>query len=392
MRRYLLVVAALVLSSGIVGCGGGGGGTTGASSVNLDGGVYSSYVANARVCLEDENGNIITTNSGKEICSSTYSDGTFQLSIPAGIAVTSNSRVALFVNAQGMELKVAEAPISQLKVTGMANTIAVTPLSLSGNDTKLANALGALIHGLAGDAAGYQDIVDLGNVEVEHIYEVNGTDAKELNIDKHTCLEDLLKHGAQLSIDVYNSFLNQSYKVSVNSSSVKLEINNEEKPVDYNCLQHERELQAHISELKAAVLGDKNLLLKARAKAVLISLDRYLTHLLNNLNLTDSDRQLINKIIDDTQSLLANLQHEENGLSDEDRSQIDTLITDLQSLVSSLQSEGFVHQARGLQQKITILQDIESGNVTIHLHHNGEHGGETGNSYGSSHHNNETEE
>ncbi len=385
MRKHLLVAAALALSAGIAGCGGGGGGSAGlssnTSSTTLDGGAYSSYVANAKVCLEDGNGNIVT-NAGNEVCSTTYSDGTFQLSIPSSVTVTDNNRIALFVNAQGTELKVAEAPISQLKVTGVDNTIAVTPLSLAGNDTKLASVLGAIIHGLAGDTTGYQDVVDLGNVEVEDVYEVNGTDVQELEIDNHTCLEDLIKQGAQLNIGVYNLSLNQGYKIKVNSSSVKLETNNEEKPINYNCLQHEQELQAHINELKAAVLGDKNLLLKAKAEAVLISLEGHLNHLLNNLNLTDSDKQLINTIISNVQSLLASIQSEENGLSDEDRSQINALITDLQTLVSSLESEGLVHQARELQQKINILQDIESGNVTIHFHHNGKHEGDTGNSHG----------
>jgi len=388
MRRYLLVALALALSSGIVGCGGGGsaGSSSNTSSATLDGGVYSSYVANAKVCLEDGNGDIVTAG-GNEVCSNTYSDGTFQLSVPPSVTVTNNNRVALFVKTQAGELKIAEAPLSQLEVTGMTNTIAVTPLSLAGNDTRLANTLGAFIHGLAGDATGYQDVVDLGSVEIEDLYEVNGTDVKELEIDNHTCLEDLIKQGAQLNVGVYNSSLNQEYRVKVNSSSVKLEVDNEEMPVNYNCLQHEQELQAHLNELKAAVLGDENLFLKAKAEAVLISLEGHLNHLLNNPNLSDFDKQLINTIINNLQSLLSSIQNEENGLSEEDKNQIDALITDLQTLVSSLQSEGFVHQVRGLQQKITILQDIENGNVTIHFHHNGEHGEETGNAHGSSHHN-----
>jgi len=381
MRKLLLMVTALTLSFGLASCGGGGGsgsvsmsspsGVENSSTVesrSIDGGVYSSYVANAEVCLEDPSGNILTDSNGDQLCSTTRSDGVFQLQLPAGFSLSNDDLVGLYVKtSDDSTIKIAEAPVSQLEVDNNTDTIAIAPLPIAENDQNLANTIGALIHALGGDTTGNADVVVLGNVEVSNLELVNQNgQAHPVLLNGNTSLEDLLKERKELRLQVYQGQLGQSYQITVNPNNstapVSVNLNGMLAKIAYNCQTHQEEFEEHLKALEALSSGNVSEYLQAKTVALLLSLNHFLSHILNSTFVSDNDKQAIQELIDTTIPSLINSINK-NGLNADNLSNIDNLISQLQTLASDLQSvsAGFkpAMLAVHLENTVSILESIE---------------------------------
>ena len=379
MRKFILLATALTLSFGLAGCGGGGGsGSVGLSSSSgggapstaetksVNGGVYSSYVVNAEVCLEDPAGNIMTDSNGNQLCSTTRSDGVFQLQLPAGFSLSDDDVVGLYVKtSDGSTVKIAEAPVSQLEVNGTTNTLAITPLSIAGNDSKLANTIGALIHALGGDTTGDADVVDMGNVEITGVESVNQNgETQPLLLNGSTSLENLLKKKKQLILHVYQKQMGQTYQVTVNpdnaTAPVSVNLNGTLNRVAYNCQAHREEIEEHLKALEALSSGNTSEYLQAKTVALLLSLQKFLKHLLNSQSVSDTDKQTVQELVNSAiSSLISSI--DKNGLNQDTLSSIKGLVSLLKTLASDLESANFrppmftVH----LRKTVALLESIE---------------------------------
>jgi len=145
MRKLLTVLSAVTVSSAILfSCGGGGGGGSLNSSSQeslsraIAGGVSASIVSNATVCLEDENGNIISYSNGSEACQRTDGNGTFIIQLPPDLNLN-GTMIALFVEDEnGDRLKIGEANYTdverltkQIFSNATDNLVNLNPLSLA---------------------------------------------------------------------------------------------------------------------------------------------------------------------------------------------------------------------------------------------------------------------
>ncbi len=382
MRNLILLATALTLPFGLASCGGGGGsGSVGLSSStgtgntstaetkSINGGVYSSYVANAEVCLEDPSGNILTDSNGEQLCSTTHSDGVFQLQLPADFSLSNDDLVGLYVKtSDGSTIKIAEAPVSQLEVNGTTDTLAITPLSIAENDQNLADTIGALIHALGGDTTGDADVVDLGNVEISNLEAVNQNGQPQpVLLNGNTSLEDLLKEKEQIILQVYQEQLGQAYQVTVNpnntSAPVSVNLNGTLTKIAYNCQAHQEEIEEHLKALEALASGNTSEYLQAKTVAALLSLKNFLSHLSYSpfaSSISDADKQTIQDLVNTTIPSLIN-DVNENGLNADALSGINNLISQLNTLISDLQSVGFrppmftIH----LENTVSLLESIE---------------------------------
>ena len=382
MRNLILLATALTLSFGLASCGGGGGsGSVGLSSSSgtgttstaetktINGGVYSSYVANAEVCLEDPDGNVLTDSNGDQLCSTTHSDGVFQLQLPADFSLSNNDLVGLYVKtSDGSTIKIAEAPVSQLEVNGTADTLAITPLSIAENDQNLADTIGALIHALGGDTTGDADVVDLSNVEISNLEAVNQNgQSQPILLNGNTSLEDLLKEKEHIILQVYQEQLGQTYQVTINPNStsapVSVNFNGALAKVSYNCQAHQEEIEEHLKALEALASGNTSEYLQAKTVAALLSLKNFLSHLSSSpfaSSVSDTDKQTIQDLINTTIPSLIN-EVNENGLNSDSLSGINNLISQLNTLISDLQSVNFRPPmfAIHLEKTVSLLESIE---------------------------------
>ncbi len=376
MRKLILLATALTLSFGLASCGGGGSsGSVGMNSSpgtgirNINGGVYSSYVANAEVCLEDPDGNILTDSNGDQLCSTTHSDGIFQLQLPADSSPSSDDLVGLYVKmSDGSTIKIAEAPISQLEVNGTADTLAITPLSIAENDQNLADVIGALIHALGGDTTGDADVVDLGNVEISNLETVNQNgQTQPVLLNGNTSLEDLLKEKERIILQVYQGQLEQTYQVAVNPNStsapVSVNLNGTPIGIAYNCQAHQEEIEEHLKALEALASGNTSEYLQAKTVAALLSLKNFLSRLLYlpfASSISDTDKQTIQDLVNTTIPSLINGVNE-SGLNSDTLSDINNLISQLNTLASDLQSVNFRPPmfAIHLENTVSLLESIE---------------------------------
>ncbi len=382
MRRLILLATALTLPFGLASCGGGSGsGSVGLSSSSgtgststaetksINGGVYSSYVANAEVCLEDPNGNILTDSNGEELCSTTHSDGVFQLQLPADFSLSNDDLVGLYVKtSDGSTIKIAEAPVSQLEVNGTTNTLAITPLSIAENDQNLADTIGALIHALGGDTTGDADVVDLGNVEISNLEAVNQNGQPQpVLLNGNTSLEDLLKEKEQIILQVYQEQLGQAYQVTVNpnntSAPVSVNLNGTLAKIAYNCQAHQEEIEEHLKALEALASGNTSEYLQTKTVAALLTLKNFLSHLSYSpfaSSISDADKQTIQDLVNTTIPSLIN-DVNENGLNADALSGINNLISQLNTLISNLQSVGFRPPmfAIHLENTVSLFESIE---------------------------------
>ena len=383
MRKLIFLATALTLSFGLASCGGGGGsgsigmnspsgaGTSSTAETNrsINGGVFSSYVANAEVCLEDSNGDILTDSNGNQLCSTTHSDGVFQLKLPADFSLSSDDLVGLYVQtSDGSTIKIAEAPVSQLEVNGTTDTLAITPLSIAGNDQNLADTIGALIHALGGDTTGDADVVDLGNVEVTNVETVNQNgQTKPVLLNGNTSLEDLLKEKEQIILQVYQEQLGQAYQVNVNptntSAPVSVNLNGILNRIAYNFQSHQQEFEEHLKALEALASGNISEYLQAKTVAALLSFKNFLSRLSSSpfaSSISDADKQTIQDLVNTTIPSLIN-EINENGLNSDTLSSINNLISQLNTLITDLQSVNFrlpmfaVH----LRNTVSLLESVE---------------------------------
>ncbi|GAB6076825.1 hypothetical protein [Desulfurobacterium crinifex] len=262
MKKLFAVVSVMAISIAMSGCGGGG--TSGSADVSseyrsVDGGVYASIVANATVCLEDAEGNILTNNDGEKICAQSDANGTFSLQVPPSIDL-SITQVALYVKDQnGDEIKIGETDYNTALADNTTDVIVVTPLALADNNETLADDIGALIHALGGDINGNATEIDLGNVDIENVtvVDTNGTELYLTDDDKS--LEELIKEKHKIRMRIHHDEVG-TVEVDMDptnsTASVSCKLDNdednefeEEKIVSYNATEKEEEWKEHLQEL-----------------------------------------------------------------------------------------------------------------------------------------------
>ena len=377
MRKYLMALTALALSAGIAGCGGGGGGgsvTSSTSSTTVDGGVYSSYVANAEVCLEDSSGNVVKDSSGNEICTTTDSNGVFQMKIP--FQISANNRIGLYVKtADGSKVKIADAPAAQLKLSN-ANSYALTPLSLADNNEELADAIGGVLHAMCGDTTGDATVVDLKGIEVTEVDAVasDGT-VTPVQLSDSLSLEEMLKEKKHLLLKLYNSQSGETYQVDINPENatvpVCINMNGKEETVSYSCQKHKEEIEEHLKELMGIVENNNNLFLQAKTAAILYSLSDYLNYISTLSSLTDTVKQEITDLENTVSSLIASINAD--GLTQDNKDALNSLISQLQALEGDLNSLNVSQEViNHLDDKIQHLEKIVNGTVAVYVYHHTE--------------------
>jgi len=268
-KKGLFLVGAALFAAGVISCGGGGGGSSSDnnSSSNggattgrtVEGGVYSSVVANATVCLEDNQGNILLYDNGTQACAQTDANGTFSLAVPPNTDLN-DTLVALYVYDQnGEPIKIGETAYTNTVVNATANLIAVTPLALADNDTALADDIGASIHALGGDLNGNATLVDMGQVDIESVELVNnGTTEPITDTDKP--IEYYLKEKHHLEIKAKHKKLG-TLILDINPTNAtapvtcKVDKNHDGKPDEIKHLRYDvhkkkQEWEKHIKELE----------------------------------------------------------------------------------------------------------------------------------------------
>ena len=265
-KKGLFLVGAALFAIGVISCGGGGGGgssnSNGGSSSGsrtVEGGVYSSVVANATVCLEDNQGNTLFYDNGTQACAQTDANGTFSLPVPPNTDLN-DTLVALYVYDQnGEPIKIGETPYPNTVVNATANLIAVTPLALADNDTNLADDIGASIHALGGDLNGNATVVDMGEVDIESVELVNnGTTQPITDTDKP--IEYFLKKKHHLEIKANHKKLGMLI-IDVNPTNAtapvlcEVDKNHDGKPdeikhLKYDVHKKKQEWEEHIKELE----------------------------------------------------------------------------------------------------------------------------------------------
>ena len=371
MRKYLMLLTALVFSAGVAGCGGGGGSVTSSTSTTVSGGVYSSYVANAEVCLEDSSGNVVKDSYGNEICTTTDSNGVFQMKL--SFQISDNNRIGLYVKmADGSMVKVADAPVVQLKLSN-ANAYALTPLSLADNSEELADAIGGALHAMCGDTTGDATVVDLKGIEVTEVDAVasDGT-VTPVQLSDSLSLEEMLKEKKHLLLKLYNSQSGETYQVDINPENatvpVCINMNGKEETVSYSCQKHKEEIEEHLKELMGIVENNNNLFLQAKTAAILYSLSDYLNYISTLSSLTDTVKQEITDVENTVSSLITSINA--NGLTQENRDALSSLISQLQTLESDLNALNVDQEVVDhLADKIQHLEDIVNGTVGVDVYH-----------------------
>ena len=375
MRKYLMALTVLALSAGITGCGGGGGGSvTSSTSTTVSGGVYSSYVANAEVCLEDSSGNVVKDSSGNEICTTTDSNGVFQMKL--SFQISDNNRIGLYVKmADGSMVKVADAPVVQLKLSN-ANTYALTPLSLADNSEELADAIGGALHAMCGDTTGDATVVDLKGIEVTEIDTVasDGT-VTPVQLSDSLSLEEMLKEKKHLLLKLYNSQTGETYQVDINpenaTAPVCIIMNGKEETVSYSCQKHKEEIEEHLKELMGIVENNNDLFLQAKTAAILYSLSDYLNYISTLSSLTDTVKQEITDVENAVSSLITSINA--NGLTQENRDALSSLISQLQTLEGDLNALNVNQEVVDhFDEKIYHLEKIVTGSVNVEAYHHSE--------------------
>ena len=267
MKKQLLVgILSTSLCSLIISCGGGGGGSNANSSASgsnsVRGGVSASIVANATVCLEDSEGDILIDNNGLDICNQTDANGTFQLTVPPDVNLNT-TQIGLYATDQnGDKIKIGEAAYTTIKkITreldpNATDVIDVNPLGLADGNQTLADALGAAIHALGGDINGTAPKIDLGNIDIEQITDFNGS---SIDLDKES-LENLIKQKHKLKIAIrHNNYENIEVEIIPTNAtaSVLCKIDKdddgeyeEERKVKYSLDKHEKEWKEHLQEIE----------------------------------------------------------------------------------------------------------------------------------------------
>jgi len=265
MGKKLKLVTALALAGFLYSCGGGGGGgsSSGSSSNEqtrtITGGVSASIVANATICLEDANGNVLL-NGNNELCVNSAADGSFTINVPNDVSLN-DTQIALFVKDQdGNLVKVAEAPLTevqtitkQLDPNATENVVDVNPLSLTEGNQTLAVSLGALIHAIAGDTTGNATVLDLGNATIEEITDANG---EPVILDKP--IEELLKEKKELKVVVKHGNKQLEAVVNSNNGTVECNVDGKKVKLTYELEKHKQEWFKHLQEIIQKYLQHQN--------------------------------------------------------------------------------------------------------------------------------------
>ena len=264
MKKFLALASFMAISAALMSCGGGGGGTSGSANVgsesrSVNGGVFASVVANATVCLEDSQGNILADNSGNKLCAQSDANGTFTLQVPPDISLN-DTQVALFAEDQnGDTIKIGETSFNNTAVDNETEVISITPLALADGNATLADDIGALVHALSGDTTGNATEVDLGDVDIENVTVVdeNGT-AISLNSNEES-LEDLMRKKHRIKIKLHHRKKgNLDVEIDPNNSTVPVMLKvdkdgdnefDEELHVSYNVKEKEKEWKEHLQKL-----------------------------------------------------------------------------------------------------------------------------------------------
>ncbi|WP_457677574.1 hypothetical protein [Thermovibrio sp.] len=134
------LLGALTLGLIISSCGGGSSTSFNETGKEITATVESSLVKGAEVCVQ-----------GTDNCAITDDKGVAKLIVKSLPVV--------------LEVKVAELPLGDVKVN--SDVARINPIVLAEGDDKVAAEIANLIHALAGDTTGSQEVVDLSKVQVE---------------------------------------------------------------------------------------------------------------------------------------------------------------------------------------------------------------------------------
>ncbi|SMP19045.1 hypothetical protein SAMN06265339_1666 [Desulfurobacterium pacificum] len=167
--KIKLATALLCLPFVFAGCGGGGSSENLSSTSYLTGTVEASKVAGVEVCI-----------NGTDTCVKSASDGTFKLPI-SSLPVT-------------LVLKVGDLPLGTVNASSTA--VSVNPLTLAGGNATVAQAVGAVIHAMANDTTGSEEVIDLSNVG--SVIVNSATDNGTL-VD---CIKESLESGENATLEV----------------------------------------------------------------------------------------------------------------------------------------------------------------------------------------------
>ena len=265
-KPLLLGILSTSLCGLIISCGGGGGGgssnSTTSESNAVRGGVSASIVANATVCLEDSEGNILVDNNGLDICNQTNDNGTFQLKVPPDVDLTT-IQIGLYAkDRNGNKIKIGEAAYTTIKkITqeldpNATDVIDINPLSLADGNQTFADDLGAAMHALGGDINGTAQKIDFGNVDIEQITDFNGD---PIYLEKES-LENLIKQEHRLKIIVrHNGRENMEIEIMPDNATTPVlckidkdgdDEYEEEIKVKYSLDKHEKEWKEHLQEIE----------------------------------------------------------------------------------------------------------------------------------------------
>ena len=205
----------------------------------------------------------------------------------------------------------------------------------------------------------------MGNVEITSVESVNQNgQTQPLLLNGNTSLENLLKKKKQLILHVYQKQMGQTYQVTVNpdntTAPVSVNLNGTLNRVAYNCQAHREEIEEHLKALEALSSGNTSEYLQAKTVALLLSLQKFLKHLLNSQSVSDTDKQTVQELVNSTiSSLITSIN--KNGLNQDTLSSIKGLVSLLKTLASDLESANFrppmftVH----LRKTVALLESIE---------------------------------
>jgi len=267
MRKTLGLLTVALLS--LYSCGGGSSSSVSSDTTtkSVGGTATASVVKDAKVCLEDENGNIVKTADGKDACDDTDAQGIFLIeNIPASVNLE-NSYLSLYAEDEnGDEIKIATANYEEVKkITAEllgsdpenTNVLNLNPLSLAEGDEDLADDIGAAIHALAGDPTGTAQVLDFSEVDIEQVVDESGNPVNLQEVP----LEELIQERKEIRVKVEHK----------EKGVIEVEVDPEEEqivayidtdgdgeheeiaPVQYNLEEQQQEWQEHLEEVSDLV-------------------------------------------------------------------------------------------------------------------------------------------